>query len=55
MANMFERYIGIDFSGAVTPEFSCKGIRVYVAEGSSTSRGMVVTGRSKRPTLTDWT
>jgi hypothetical protein len=32
----FERYIGIDYSGAVTPESSCKGIRVYVAEGSGT-------------------
>jgi hypothetical protein len=29
-----ERYIGIDYSGAVTPESSCKGLRVYVAEGS---------------------
>jgi hypothetical protein len=36
---MFERYIGIDYSGAVTPESSCKGIRVYVAE--------VPTSRSK--------
>jgi hypothetical protein len=30
----FERYIGIDYSGAVTPESSCKGLRVYVAEGT---------------------
>jgi hypothetical protein len=30
----FKRYIGIDYSGAVTPESSCKGIRVYAAEGS---------------------
>jgi hypothetical protein len=32
----FNRYIGIDYSGAVTPESSCKGLRVYVAEGSGT-------------------
>jgi hypothetical protein len=30
----FERYIGIDYSGAETPESSCKDLRVYVAEGS---------------------
>ncbi len=24
----FNRYIGIDYSGAVTPESSCKGLRV---------------------------
>jgi hypothetical protein len=30
----FQRYIGIDYSGAVTPDSSCKGLRVYVAEGS---------------------
>lgn len=31
----FERYIGIDYSGAETADSSCKGIRVYVAEGSA--------------------
>src|ERR1035437_9454697 len=30
------RYIGIDYSGAETPESSCKGLRVYVVEGSGT-------------------
>jgi len=30
----FERYIGIDYSGAVTPDFSCKGLRIYDSEGS---------------------
>ena len=30
----FNHYIGIDYSGAETPESSCKGLRVYVAEGS---------------------
>jgi hypothetical protein len=29
-------YIGIDYSGAETPESSWKGLRVYVAEGSGT-------------------
>jgi hypothetical protein len=24
----FDRYLGIDYSGAVTPESSCKGLRV---------------------------
>jgi hypothetical protein len=31
----FARYIGIDYSGAETPDSSCKGIRVYSAEGSA--------------------
>jgi hypothetical protein len=30
----FNRYIGIDYSGAETVDSSCKGLRVYVAEGS---------------------
>jgi hypothetical protein len=33
---LFERYIGIDYSGAETAESSCKGLRVYVADGSGT-------------------
>jgi len=28
----FQRYIGIDYSGAETPDSGCKGIRVYAAE-----------------------
>ena len=31
----FDRYIGIDYSGAETPDSSCKGLRVYAAEGSA--------------------
>lgn len=31
----FERYTGIDYSGAETPEFSCKGLRVFMTEGSN--------------------
>jgi hypothetical protein len=34
----FNRYIGIDYSGAETPESSCKGLRVYVAEGIGTPK-----------------
>ena len=30
----FTRYIGIDYSGAKTADSSCKGIRVFMAEGS---------------------
>ena len=30
----FSRYIGIDYSGAVTPDSSCKGLRVYAVGGS---------------------
>jgi hypothetical protein len=31
----FSRYIGIDYSGAETPESSLKGLRVYCAVGES--------------------
>jgi hypothetical protein len=30
----FARYIGIDYSGAETPDSSCRGLRVYSASGS---------------------
>ena len=30
----FTRHIGIDYSGAKTPDASCKGLRGYLAEGS---------------------
>lgn len=32
---LFERYIGIDYSGARTPESGLKGLRVYSATGDS--------------------
>jgi hypothetical protein len=32
----FARYIGIDYSGAETPESSLKGLRVYRADGTAT-------------------
>jgi hypothetical protein len=31
----FSRYIGIDYSGAQTPNASLKGLRVYLAEGAA--------------------
>ena len=31
MVGVFDRYIGIDYSGAETPTSSLKGLRVYVA------------------------
>jgi len=34
----FERYIGIDYSGAETPTSSLSGLRVYVADGWSPPR-----------------
>ena len=30
----FQRYIGIDYSGAETPESSCRGLRGYAAEAT---------------------
>jgi hypothetical protein len=30
----FNRYIGVDYSGAETADSSCKGIRVFMAVGS---------------------
>ena len=35
MSARFERYIGIDYSGAQTPRSSLKGLRVYEADRSS--------------------
>jgi hypothetical protein len=32
----FNRYVGIDYSGAETANSSCKGLRVYAAEGTCT-------------------
>src|ERR1035441_3802633 len=32
----FKRYIGIDYSGAETPDSNCRGLRVYAAAGSGT-------------------
>ncbi len=33
----FVRYVGIDYSGAETPNASLKGLRVYLANGESTA------------------
>ncbi len=35
MHSAFERYVGIDYSGAQTPSSSLKGLRVYEADGST--------------------
>ena len=32
MSPAFDRYIGIDYSGAETPAASLKGLRVYMAD-----------------------
>jgi hypothetical protein len=32
---MFKRYVGIDYSGAQTPNASLKGLRVYLSEGDT--------------------
>jgi len=32
----FQRYIGIDYSGAKTADSSCKGLRVFMAEDTGT-------------------
>jgi hypothetical protein len=36
--SVFERYIGIDYSGAETPKSSLKGIRVHVADRLTASQ-----------------
>jgi hypothetical protein len=35
---MFDRYLGIDYSGAATPITSLKGLRVYQADLASSPR-----------------
>ena len=36
----FALYIGIDYSGAETADSSCKGLRVYAADGSGTHQSI---------------
>jgi hypothetical protein len=38
MAPLFERYVGIDYSGAETPTSSLKGLRIYVADPAAPPR-----------------
>ena len=38
----FNRYIGIDYSGAETADSSCKGIRVFVASGNLNARPITI-------------
>ena len=48
--SQFERYIGIDYSGAETPDSSCRGLRVYVAKGTANPETMPPP-QSQRSTL----
>jgi hypothetical protein len=54
----FARYIGIDYSGAETAESSCKGLHVYVADGSGTPEQILLPKRPQqfwtRRGLTEW-
>jgi len=59
----FERYIGIDYSGAQTPTSSLKALRVFAAEGvprgviqaaSAPARLACVPGRLPRPLADRW-
>ena len=34
--SLFDRYIGMDHSGAQTPEASLKGLCVFISKGSGT-------------------
>src|ERR1035437_1665915 len=43
----FERYIGIDYSGAQTPKSCLKGLRVYEADRLTTAHGSEPAGISK--------
>ncbi len=38
MAPAFTRYIGIDYSGAQTPQASLNGLRVYCADGAAAAQ-----------------
>ena len=38
MTTAFTRHIGIDYSGAQTPESSMKGLRVYCADGAAAAQ-----------------
>ena len=37
----FDRYVGIDYSGAQTPMASLKGLRVYLADGAAPAAEML--------------
>ena len=37
---LFDRYIGIDYSGAQTPTTSLKGLRVYLADRKAPPKGV---------------
>jgi diadenosine tetraphosphate (Ap4A) HIT family hydrolase len=45
---MFDRYIGIDYSGAETPTASLKGLRVYMVDGPAPAREIQPPGSPRR-------
>jgi hypothetical protein len=44
----FNRSIGIDYSGAETADSSCKGIRLFMAEGSNEPEQVQPTSSPRR-------
>lgn len=44
----FNRYIGIDYSGAETADSSCKRLRAFVAEGSGAPNQVLLTSGQKK-------
>lgn len=44
----FTRYIGIDYSGAETADSSCKGVHVFMAEGSGEPKQVQPPPRPRR-------
>lgn len=60
MSAAFERYIGIDYSGAETCESVLKGLRVYMADRATEPREVAPppsparTGRARRLLTGSW-
>jgi hypothetical protein len=58
MSAAFERYIGIDYSGAETCESSLNGLRVYTADRASEPREVAPTTsprkHSTRKAISHW-
>jgi len=47
-ARLFDHYIGIDYSGAATPDTSLPGLQVYEARRGAVPRRVVPPGNSRR-------
>ena len=58
MSTAFERYIGIDYSGAETCESSLKGLRVYMADRATKPREVAPAASPRknwtRKTIAHW-